>query len=146
MFDHWLQPVKKLYRKHRAVFDAIPDEGARIDRMSEINIEMQVRRVAATPLVENAWARGQTLHLHGWIYGIHDGILRDLGPHLSSIDERDGLPSIDHRVLNPAKPVSAIHRQALAAFARLEDVEQLVGGGCCHVEGIEAHAPEPDAR
>lgn len=120
MVDHWLQPISMLYRKHRAVFDAIPDEAARIDRMCEINVEMQVRRIAATPIVEKAWARGQPLHLHGWIYALHDGLLRDLGPHLSAIEEREALPSIDHRVLHPAEAVSAIRRQALDAFSALE--------------------------
>ncbi len=57
MLDHWLQPISMLHRKHKAVFDAIPDAEARLDRMCEINIEMQVRRVAQTPIVENAWAR-----------------------------------------------------------------------------------------
>lgn len=118
MLDHWLQPITMLYRKHRALFDAIPDE-VRIDRMCEANIEMQVRRIAQTPIVENAWARGQTLHIHGWIYAIHDGLLRDLGPHLSSIEERDALPSIDERVHAPVEPVSAMRRQALEAFSGL---------------------------
>ncbi len=92
MLDHWLQPVSMLHRKHRPVFDAIADEGQRLDRMCEVNVEMQVRRLAQTPIVENAWARGQSLHLHGWIYAIHDGLLRDLGPHLSSLAERDACP------------------------------------------------------
>ncbi len=117
LLDHWLQPIAMLHRKHKAVFDAIPDVSARLDRMCEINIEMQVRRLAQTPIVENAWARGQTLHLHGWIYAIHDGLLRDLGPHLSSLADRDALPSIDHRVLDPVEPVSAARRDALLAFA-----------------------------
>lgn len=123
MFDHWLQPVSMLYRKHRAMFDGIADEARRVDRMCEINVEMQVRRVAATPIIENAWARGQTLHVHGWLYGVHDGLLRDLGPTLSSIAERDALPSIDERVLAPGEPVSAVRRHALEAF------------GCCDETG-----------
>jgi carbonic anhydrase len=94
LFDHWLQPVSMLYRKHRKVFDALSPT-QRLNRMCEINIEMQVRRLAATPIVENAWARGQELNLHGWIYRIDSGLLRDLGPHLSSIAERDSLASID---------------------------------------------------
>lgn len=123
MLDHWLQPVSMLYRKHKSVFDAIPTENARIDRMCEINVEMQVRRVAATPIVENAWLRGQPLHLHGWIYSIEDGLLRDLGPHLSSVDERDALASIDFRVINPVEPVSAMRLQAMAAFAGQAETE-----------------------
>ena len=116
LLDHWLQPITMLYRKHRDALGAMSDE-ALLDRLCEINIEMQVRRLAATPIVENAWRRGQTLNLHGWIYAIHDGLLRDLGPHLSSIAERDALPSIDHRVLNPVEPVSAKRKQSIAAFA-----------------------------
>lgn len=130
MLDHWLQPISMLYRKHRAVFDAIHDHEAQLDRMCEINIEMQVRRVAQTPIVENAWARGQKLNLHGWIYAIHDGLLRDLGPHLSSLDERDALPSIDHRALNPTEPVSALRRQAVAAFSSLS-LDDMASPPCC---------------
>jgi carbonic anhydrase len=130
MLDHWLQPISMLHRKHKAVFDAIEDPGARLDRMCEINIEMQVRRVAQTPIVENAWARGQRLNLHGWIYAIHDGLLRDLGPHLSSVAERDALPSIDHCVLHPNEPVSALRRQALDAFAVLS-LDDMASPPCC---------------
>lgn len=116
LLDHWLQPITMLYRKHRRLFDSLaPLE--RESRMCELNIEMQVRRIAATPLVEKAWMRGQDLHLHGWIYEIGDGLLRDLGPHLSSIDERDALCSIDECVLDPVEPVSAMRRHAIEAFA-----------------------------
>jgi carbonic anhydrase len=104
LFDHWLQPVSMFYRKHRKVFDALAPE-QRLHRMCEINIEMQVRRLAATPIVENAWARGQELYLHGWIYRISNGLLHYLGPHLSSIAERDALPSIDECLLNAQETV-----------------------------------------
>jgi carbonic anhydrase len=137
MLDHWLQPIAMLHRKHLPVFDAISSEAARLDRMCEINVEMQVRRVAQTPIVENAWARGQGLYLHGWIYCIEDGLLRDLGPHLSSIAERDALPSIDHRVLHPAEAVSSLRRQALCAFAE----PSLPAGPCCAAEA--RHQPSP---
>jgi carbonic anhydrase len=133
MLDHWLQPISMLHRKHRAVFDAIAEPAACLDRLCEVNIEMQVRRLAQTPIVENAWARGQRLNLHGWIYAIHDGMLRDLGPHLSSVEERDALPSIDHRVLNPNEAISALRRQALDAFSSME------APSCCAPEsGREA--------
>lgn len=117
MLDHWLQPLAMLYRKHRAKFDAIANPDLRLDRMCELNVELQVRRLAATPIVEKAWAKGQALHLHGWIYAIHDGLLRDLGPRLSSAEDRDRLVSIDERVDHPAEPISAVRRQAYAAFA-----------------------------
>ncbi len=130
MVDHWLQPLTMIYRKHRAVFDAIVDDQTRLDRLCEANIEMQVRRLAATPIVENAWARGQNLHLHGWIYAIHDGLIRDLGPHLSSSAERDALVSIDQRVLEPVEPQSARRRQASDAFAGL-DFTDITSPPCC---------------
>ena len=120
MVDHWLQPISMLYRKHHAVFEQITDPVQKIDRMCEINVEMQVRRIAATPIIEQAWDRGQTLHLHGWIYGIHDGLLRDLGPTLSSVEERDALPTIDQRILEPVEPVTALRRHALDAFGRCD--------------------------
>ena len=130
MLDHWLQPLTMLYRKHHTVFDAMSCEDARLDRLCEINIEMQVRRLAATPIVENAWARGQTLNLHGWIYAIHDGLIRDLGPHLSSASERDTLPSIDQRVAEPVEPQSARRRQAEDAFSSL-DPAGMSSSPCC---------------
>jgi carbonic anhydrase len=117
LVDHWLQPIVMLYRKHRSVFGAITSLDARIDRMSELNIEMQVRRVASIPTVENAWERGQKLQLHGWIYGMDDGLLRDLGPTLASVAERDALVSIDDRVRVPAEPTSGLRRHAIDAFA-----------------------------
>ena len=84
--------------------------------MCEINVQMQVRRAAAIPSVENAWARGQTLHVHGWVYGMHDGLLRDVGPTLSSVTDRDALPSIDDCVLTENSPLTALQIQALEAF------------------------------
>ncbi len=130
MLDHWLQPLTMLYRKHRCVFDTFPSEDVRLDRLCEINVEMQVRRLAATPIVENAWARGQPLNIHGWIYAIHDGLLRDLGPHLSSAAERDALISIDQRLEEPFEPQSARMRQAADAFAGL-DLADMASPPCC---------------
>lgn len=136
MLDHWLQPISMLYRKHRDAFDSIAAESERVDRMCEINIEMQVRRVAATPIVEAAWLRGQPLHLHGWIYAIEDGLIRDLGPHLSSVEQRDALASIDFRVMHPAEAVSAMRLQAIAAFGTTTSAEQ--GCDCCgHANSVD---------
>lgn len=119
LVDHWLQPVVTLYRRHRPVFDAIAEENARIDRMCELNVEMQVRRVASIPTVENAWARGQELHLHGWIYGMHDGLLRDLGPTITSMEERDALPGVDELVGRRVDASTGIRRHAIAAFSQM---------------------------
>jgi carbonic anhydrase len=130
MLDHWLLPISMFYRKHRATFDAIADPTERINRMCEINVEMQVRRLAATPIVENAWARGQSLHLHGCIYAIDDGLMRDLGPHLSSVEMRERLPSIDQRVFQPVEAQSSMRQQAIAAFGAI-DPAALEAPACC---------------
>ncbi len=116
LVDHWLQPLSMYFRKHRDAFAAMGSHEHRLRRMCEINVEMQVRRLAATPLVENAWSRGAELHLHGWIYGLHDGLLRDLGPHVSSAAERDALPPVDACAREVAEPPSARRRHAAAAF------------------------------
>lgn len=144
LLDHWLQPISMFYRKHRAAFDAVADPRRRLDRLCELNIEMQVRRVAATPIVERAWAAGLPLHLHGWIYAIHDGLIRDLGPHLSSLDEREALPSIDACVSSPSEPMSGLRRQAIAAFGGAEFIARAWGGQCCVEHGgvIASASPE----
>jgi carbonic anhydrase len=139
MLDHWLQPLTMLYRKHHPHFQRMAGQDERLDRLCEINIEMQVRRLAATPLVENAWRRGQELHLHGWIYGIHDGLLRDLGPHLSSVEERDALPSIDARVLTAIEPVSGVRRHAFSAFEALP----AEASGTCACPSLSTHPECP---
>lgn len=139
MLDHWLQPLTMLCRKHRPRFDRLERPEQRLDRLCEINIEMQVRRLAASPLVENAWRRGQELHLHGWIYGIHDGLLRDLCPHLSTVEERDALPSIDARVMIEVESVSGIRRHAVSAFEALPD--EALADCPCH-----SHSTRPEFR
>lgn len=137
MVDHWLQPISMLHRKHRAYFDAMRSYDELLTSMCELNIELQVRRIATMPLVENAWARGQTLNLHGWIYGMDDGLIRDLGPHLSSIEERNALPSIDQRVFARAEPISGVRRHALAAFSEMplkDEVPHAAATCCCENE------------
>lgn len=133
MVDHWLQPITMFYRKHRAHLDRISPHTALVNRMCELNIEMQVRRIATTPIVENAWSRGASLHLHGWIYGMADGLIRDLGPHLSSIEERDSLPSIDERVHIPSEAVSGVRRHAIEAFGSLR-FDDLASLPCCKTD------------
>jgi len=64
--------------KHQAFIGAQPTDADRLDRLCELNVLEQVVNVARTTVVQDAWARGQTLSLHGWVYGLHDGLLRDL--------------------------------------------------------------------
>jgi carbonic anhydrase len=76
---------------------------------------MQVRRVAATPIVRAAWQREQKLTVHGWIYGLEDGLLRDLGLKLSSLADAEGIDG-DEGFDNLAEPVTMVRRHAIEAF------------------------------
>ncbi|MGH7995147.1 MAG: carbonate dehydratase [Opitutaceae bacterium] len=76
--DNWLQHVQDVCAKHEGCLRAIPDENERIDRLCELNVLAQVANVCETTIVRDAWARGQALAVHGWIYGLRDGLLRDL--------------------------------------------------------------------
>jgi carbonic anhydrase len=76
--DNWLRQVEAVNSKHAALLERIPDEKLRHDRLCELNVLEQVVNVARTTVVQDAWARGQELNLHAWIYGLKDGLLRDL--------------------------------------------------------------------
>ena len=91
LIDNWLRPLKTLYRCHAPALHAIADLSDRVDRLCELNVIEQVRNACATTVVQRAWEQGQTLTVHGWIYGLHDGLLRDLGicvTHPAEIDEQ----------------------------------------------------------
>ena len=78
LVDNWLGHVQDVVIRHATRLAAIPDEPARLARVCELNVIEQVVNVSQTTVVRDAWQRGQSLTLHGWIYGIEDGLLRDL--------------------------------------------------------------------
>jgi len=78
LVDNWLRHVQDVRSKHHDEIDALPDEAARHNRLCELNVMEQVVNVSKTTVVRDAWARGQSLAVHGWVYDIRDGILRDL--------------------------------------------------------------------
>ncbi|MEZ5500992.1 MAG: carbonic anhydrase [Steroidobacteraceae bacterium] len=82
--ESWLQHLRMVVDAHRAELDALPDEAARWRRLCELNVLAQVRQVGSLAMVRRAWDRGQKLYVHGWIYDLHDGLLRDLGATLAS--------------------------------------------------------------
>lgn len=85
--DYWLRAVKDCYIRHRGEIDAIEDPVQRLNRMCEINVVEQVAHVVHSKIIQHAWQRGQSLRVHGWIYDIKDGILKDLGATFSSLDQ-----------------------------------------------------------
>jgi carbonic anhydrase len=79
LIDNWLRHVQDVRWKHAAELNALETEAHRHHRLCELNVMEQVRNVSRTTIVREAWTRGQALAMHGWIYDIHDGLLRDLG-------------------------------------------------------------------
>jgi carbonic anhydrase len=78
LVDHWLHPIREIYRANRAELEAIPDLTARMNRLCELNVISQVRNVASDVFVQDAWERGQKISVHGWVYSIADGLVKDL--------------------------------------------------------------------
>jgi carbonic anhydrase len=78
--DNWLRQIKDVAARHRPLLNAAP-ERLRADLLVELNVIEQVVNVARTTVVQDAWSRGQKLSLHGWVYGLSDGLLKDL--HIS---------------------------------------------------------------
>ncbi len=79
LIDNWLRHVQDVGAKHQGQLARLPDEAQRHDRLCELNVIEQVVNVSQTTVVREAWARGQSLAVHGWIYKLDDGLLRDLG-------------------------------------------------------------------
>ncbi|HZP49508.1 MAG TPA: carbonate dehydratase [Vicinamibacterales bacterium] len=77
LIDNWLRHIQDVYRQHQATVDAV-DASKRVDRLCELNVIQQAKHVCETTIVQDAWARGQTLSVHAWIYALKDGLLRDL--------------------------------------------------------------------
>jgi carbonic anhydrase len=78
LVDHWLHPIRDVCREHQAELDAIEDQHAKLDRLCELNVVRQVRNVATDVFVQEAWSRGQELFVHGWIYSLANGLVKDL--------------------------------------------------------------------
>lgn len=78
LIDNWLRHIKDVYRYHHKELDAIEDEELRARRFVELNVIEQVHDLGKTSIVQNAWNKKQPLHIHGWVYGINDGLIKDL--------------------------------------------------------------------
>jgi carbonic anhydrase len=78
LIDNWIRHIKDVYRFHQEELNNIENEKDRFNRFVELNVVEQVLNVAKTSIVQSAWERGQNLHVHGWVYGIHDGLINDL--------------------------------------------------------------------
>ncbi len=91
LVDHWLHPIREVAHDHRDELAAIQDEGPRLDRLCELNVIRQVRNVASDLFVRDAWARGQPLMVHGWVYSLATGLVNDLGVSVSGPEAAEAL-------------------------------------------------------
>lgn len=91
LVDNWLRHVRDVYKRHEDELEAITDEPQRLRRLCELNVLQQVINVGETTVLQEAWERGQDISIHGWIYDVGDGLLRDLGVCVATGEEHRAL-------------------------------------------------------
>jgi carbonic anhydrase len=96
IINKWLRNIKDVYRFHREEIDGIRDETSKVNRMVELNVQEQVMNLAKTSIIQKAWKNDQRPHLHGWVYGLHDGLIKPVveiaaSAHIDPIYEFDDL-------------------------------------------------------
>ncbi|MBF0121679.1 MAG: hypothetical protein HQK79_22840 [Desulfobacterales bacterium] len=87
LIDNWLSNIRDIYRKRQKEFHSLTDESNKIDYLCELNVMEQVINVGNTTIIQNAWEKGFNIVIHGWIYSISNGLLKDLDFSISSIEE-----------------------------------------------------------
>jgi carbonic anhydrase len=107
LVDHWLHPIREVYHVHRAELNLIPDQGRRLNRLCELSVIRQVRNVASDIFVQDAWRRGQSLCVHGWVYSLSDGLVNDLNVTVGRPEEMERLEGAGLKMAGdkPAHPV-----------------------------------------
>lgn len=93
LVDHWLHPIREVHAEHKHELDALPNEKAMLNRLCELNVIRQVRNVASDVFVQDAWARGQQLSVHGWVYSLANGLVNDLNVGISSLEDYERVAS-----------------------------------------------------
>jgi carbonic anhydrase len=98
IIDNWIRHIKDVYRFHQDELELMDDEEARFNRFVELNVREQVHDLAKTSIVQSAWHKGQTLHLHGWVYGVGSGIIKDLEVNLNNNEALDQVYQLNFKV------------------------------------------------
>ena len=96
VLNMWLRNIKDVYRLHREELDAIKDDDSRCDRLTELNVKEQVYNLAKTTIIQTTWKKEERPYLHGWVYGLKDGIIKPVfemqaGTHIDPLYEYDDL-------------------------------------------------------
>ncbi len=95
LIDNWIRHIKAIYRLHKKELDGIEDKQERFDRFVELNVKEQVYDLAKTSIVQGAWENNQDLEVHGWVYGVGSGIIKDLQVNISSNSQLDEVYQLD---------------------------------------------------
>lgn len=95
LVNKWLRNIKEVYEKHHLELEAIEDEKARSNRLVELNVEEQVRNLAKTSIVQKAW-KNRTLQIHGWVYGLDTGQIKDLHVMMHEIEDLEPIFRYDN--------------------------------------------------
>jgi len=104
LIDNWLLNIKDIYRQHRSKIeiivetDKVVEENKRVNRLCELNVIEQVNNVCHTTIVQDAWDRGQSLTVHGWIYSVRNGVLKDLNVATGSKDQISQIYRVENEI------------------------------------------------
>ena len=109
LIDNWLRNIKDIYWQHREKLEAIADEEQRVNLLCELNVVEQVKNVCHTTIVQDAWDRGQELAVHGWIYSIRNGALKDLRVCMTSKDHLEDIYRVESELEGDEDAV--VHQQ-----------------------------------
>jgi len=99
LIDNWLRHIKDVYRLHKDELNAIEDLATRCDRLVELNVQEQVYDLTKTSIVQNAWANGKSLQVHGLVYDVKDGILTDLGVTIENNQDIEDVYKLETAIL-----------------------------------------------
>jgi carbonic anhydrase len=114
--DLWLQPIRNVVRWNKPELEQITDEQARFDRVVELNVLEQLYHLSETPVVQNAWAKGKRPLLHGLVYDIHEGLLREIATGIDCQEAADALAQRRQSGV-PAGPPPIMARMATPSMA-----------------------------
>lgn len=91
LIDNWLRHIRDTYNRYQTEFNNLTDDDIKLDRLCELNVVEQVHNVCQTTILHNAWNQGLQINVHGWIYGLDNGLLNDLKVTSSSVNEAEEL-------------------------------------------------------
>ncbi len=126
LVDHWLGPIRNVVRWNRTELDAIEDDQARFDRLVELNVLEQIYHLSETPVIQQAWARGRRPLVHGLVYDVREGLLREVARDIGSQEDADRLDI--RRLAGPSSRTAlAAADEELAEHIAARVAERLAG-------------------